>query len=272
MTRYQTLTETLDAWTPTLDRWLARADAFDETKINRDEGGKFAATPGHVSELTKIGPQLGSNPGGQYQDKSGQKFYVKQAKTAEHAANEVLAGHLYKAAGAPITNAHRIDMGDGQHGVISHWAEHGGKFQPHNPAHVQEASKHFATHAWLANWDAIGLENDNQVPIGGKLHTVDAGGAMKFRAMGGKKESFGPSVAEFKTMRDPKMGAQAANVFGSMSHEDIKRSASRVLDVDDNRIRQLVDTHGHGDADERTKFADLLIARKHDLMKKVYEP
>lgn len=253
----------LDEW---IDRNFARADAEQP----RDDKGQFAAVPGHISAMTKIGPQLGSNPGGQYQDAAGKKFYVKHAKSEAHAANEVLAGHLYRAAGAPITQAHRIDLGDGKHGVASAWAEHGGKFDPKDQAHLAEARKHFGTHAWLANHDAIGLGNDNQVPISGKLHTVDAGGAMRYRAQGGDKQSWGPSVGEFHSMRDAKIAPQAAAVFGGMTPEEVLHSSSRVAEVDDDHIHALAQAHGHGTPEERKAIAEMLIARKSDLMKRAW--
>lgn len=254
-----------------IDQWFAsrefsRADAEQP----RDEKGQFASTPGHISQLKQVGPQLGSNKGGQYANEAGKKFYVKEAKSAHHAANEVLAGHLYKAAGAPITQAHRIDLGDGKHGTVSAWETHEGKFNPNDEAHVKEAQKHFATHAWLANWDAIGLENDNQVPINGKLHTVDAGGAMKFRAQGGVKQSWGPNVTETQTMRDPKMGPQAAHVFGPMTKKEMQESSEHVAEIPDEVIHKLALEHGHGDDAERKQLAELLVTRKRNMLKELW--
>jgi hypothetical protein len=252
-----------------------RADAVDANGMEHGPDGKFGSGgPGYTPKTTKIlrqtGKQLGSNPGGQFKDMLGNKFYVKASKSPEHAANEVLAGHLYKAAGAPITQAHAIEH-EGKPGTISHWAEHDKeKFDPGSAEHRMEARDHFATHAWLGNWDAVGLENDNQVPIGGKLHTVDAGGSMKFRAMGGVKgdKLWGPEVHELKTMRNPDISPQAAKVFGNISESHLKESAARVKNVPDHIIRQLCGSHGYGTQEERMKTADLLIARKNDLLKK----
>ena len=242
-----------------------RADAYDPDQP-RDETGKFASG-GFAGSLKQTGGKLGSNPGGQYVDGKGQKYYVKEAKSAAHAANEVLAGHLYAAAGSPITQAHRLGDEKGSR-TISKWATHEKAFDPHDPNHIAEARKHFGTHAWLANWDAVGLENDNQVKIAGKLHTVDAGGAMKYRAQGGEKNTWGPSVHEFETMRDAKYGPQAAHVFGGMTHEELRNAATRVAEVPDETIRELVMKHGHGSDDQKAMDAEILVARKRDLWKR----
>jgi len=242
----------------------------------RDPDGKFASTggAGYTPKTSKIlrqtGPKLGSNPGGQYHDMLGNKFYVKGSKSPEHAANEVLAGRLYRAAGAPITQAHAIEH-NGTTGTISHWAEHDEKkFSPYDSLHRAEAQKHFATHAWLGNWDAVGQNYDNQVPIGGKLHTVDAGGAMKFRAQGMPKGNhlWGPEVHELKTMRDPTLSPQAAKVFGGMTDADLHESAKALKTLGDNEIDELCLDYGYGSPDERQSQAKILIARKHDILKK----
>lgn len=252
-----------------------KADSIDASGHEHGADGKFTGEgAGYTPKTTKIlrqtGKQLGSNPGGQYHDMLGNKFYVKASKSAEHAANEILAGHLYKAAGAPITQAHAIEH-EGKPGTISHWAEHDKeKFDPDSEDDRFEARDHFATHAWLGNWDAIGLDYDNQVPIGGKLHTVDAGGAMKFRAQGTPKgdKLWGPEVHELKSMRDPSLAPQAAKVFGNISESHLKQSAERVKNVPGKVIEQLCQEHGYGSVGDRMKTADLLIARKHDLLKK----
>src|SRR4030095_10030564 len=55
--------------------------------------------PVDTSNWTKVGSQMGSNPGGVFEDENGQKWYVKQYKSDEHARAEVLADSLYRAAG-----------------------------------------------------------------------------------------------------------------------------------------------------------------------------
>ena len=91
-------------------------------------------TPPDLSGLKKVGSQLGSNPGGQYVDQNGTKFYVKQSKSDDHAKNEVLATKLYQAAGSPIVDSNLIDVGGGKLGTVSQWQTHDGKFNPNDQA------------------------------------------------------------------------------------------------------------------------------------------
>ena len=219
----------------------------------------------HIKDYKKVGGPLGTSGGGQYVDGAGRKFYVKESRTNDHARNEVLAGKLYQATGAPVVASDLIDLGGGKLGTVSAWQEHEGGFKPGNAGQKQEARGHFATHAWLGNWDAVGLAGDNQVPMGGKLTTVDVGGALNYRAQGAPKApaDFGTEVLETRTMRDPKL--PAGKVFGGMSDAELQASVLRVAGVDDDAIRALAMRHGPGSEADRTALAQKLVARKQDL-------
>ncbi|HWL71015.1 MAG TPA: hypothetical protein VNS22_21925 [Geminicoccus sp.] len=81
-------------------------------------------------------------------------------------------------------------------------------------ATTKHAHAGFAVDAWLANWGMIGLSNDNlQIGPDGKAVRVDVGGSLEYRPQGAKKV-FGHEVAELASLRDPKVNAQAAAVFG----------------------------------------------------------
>ena len=68
------------------------------------EASKLHPNAVDVSKWKKVGPQLGSNPGGTYEDENGKKWYVKESKSDDHAKNEVLAGKLYELAGSPVVD------------------------------------------------------------------------------------------------------------------------------------------------------------------------
>jgi hypothetical protein len=227
--------------------------------------GHFGATL-KLAELTKTGGQLGSNPGGKYEDPSGHQFYVKHSQSTEHAKNELLAAALYKAAGAPTLDYHPVDLGEGKLGVATRWA----KTTPfdHSAADKEAAAEHFAAHAWLANWDAVGLAHDNQAIVNGKMTTLDTGGALLYRAQGAPKgRAFSTKVPEWESMRDKAKSPQAASVFGSMPGEQLKGSAAKVAAVSDDQIHRLVFEHGPGDQGEKALLAAKLILRKQDLLK-----
>jgi len=251
---------------------FADVGEFVESEHPRDDEGKFSETAGggaavQVASMKKVGGQLGSNPGGRYEDSTGAQFYVKQSKSESHAKNEILASRLYSAAGSPVLHVHPADLGGGKLGTATRW-KGVTPIDRKKPDDRRAAQQHFATHAWLSNWDAVGLEYDNQGRIGGEMHTLDVGGSLLYRAQGGPKgEAFGNKVGEWDTLRHPS-NHQAHTVFGEMSPEQLRSSASRVAKVSDATIRKLVDEHGPGTAEQKTALAEKLIARKQDVIKR----
>jgi hypothetical protein len=249
---------------------FADAGEFVESEHPRDDDGKFSETAGggaavQVASMKKVGGQLGSNPGGRYEDSTGAQFYVKQSKSESHAKNEILASRLYSAAGSPVLHVHPADLGGGKLGTATRW-KGVTPIDRKKPDDRRAAQQHFATHAWLSNWDAVGLEYDNQGRIGGEMHTLDVGGSLLYRAQGGPKgEAFGNKVGEWDTLRHPS-NHQAHTVFGEMTPEQLQGSASRVAKVSDATIRKLVDEHGPGTAEQKAALAEKLIARKQDII------
>lgn len=231
-----------------------------------------AAAPEPAKELESMdhwaqtGGQGGSNPGGKFKDQDGVEWYCKFPPNEEHAKAEVLAAKLYTALGLNAQDAKLITK-DGKVGIASRWQEVK-KASPKELAKTPGALAGFAADAWLANWDAVGLEYDNlQVDEKGNAMRVDAGGSLMYRAQGGKK-AFGDTVTELDSLRDKKLNPQAAAVFGGMSQADITASVAKVAHISDAQIRILVNTNGPGTKAERKALADTLIARKNDLLAK----
>jgi 8-oxo-dGTP pyrophosphatase MutT (NUDIX family) len=240
-----------------------------DRRLARTALGDTEDKPLSLSDMTKVGQQLGSNPGGQYTDKLGKKYYVKISKSDSHAKNELLAAKLYEAAGAPIMHAMPVDVGDGKLGTATEWRKKQSNIEPNEKGDRREAQRHFATHAWLANWDAAGLEYDNQARVDGEMHTMDPGGSMIYRAQGGPKgKAWGDEVGEWHTLRDAGVNPQNAKVFGDISDQRLKRSAENVTRIPDKEIRRLVMRHGPGTETEKQDLADRLIARKKDIGQK----
>lgn len=213
-------------------------------------------------ELTKVGGQKGSNPGGIYADTSGKKLYVKQGQSTDHVKNELLAADLYGLAGAR-TLSYRPVKG-GKH-IATEMADlskdRAGKF---TPAEREAAQEDFAVHAWLANWDAVGLGGDNQGVVNGKPVSLDLGGALAYRAQGAPKgKAFGDKVTELDTLRNPKMNPDSAKFFGDMTEDQFRESAKKVTSIPDEKIRAAVKSAGLG-----KDVADRLIARKGDIAKR----
>lgn len=182
------------------------------------------------------------------------------------AKSEVLAAQLYAAAGLAAQDAMLVTK-DGKVGIASKWVSVS-KGAPAALAKAEGTQAGFAVDAWLANWDVVGMAYDNlQVGPDGKAYRIDAGGSLTYRAQGGKK-AFGATVGEIDSMRDAKINAQSAAVFGSMTEADITASVAKVAAISDQTIRAIVEAHGPGDAAAKKQMADTLIARKADLLAK----
>jgi hypothetical protein len=241
---------------------LSKGSSLKITPPN-EEGSKTL----DYKSLKRIGPQLGSNPGGRFATPEGKSFYVKQSKSNDHAKNEVTAARLYELAGSPVLRSEPVDMGSGKLGTATEWKDVK-NIDRKSPAEVKEAQKDFATHAWLANWDSVGLDYDNQGKIGGKMTTLDVGGSLLYRAQGAPKgDAFGKSAKEWDSLRDPS-NRQAHTIFGSMSPEALRESARRVAAVPDEAIRSIVEESGPGSEEKKKALGDLLIARKEDIARR----
>jgi uncharacterized protein len=224
-------------------------------------GGGGGKKPIDLSKAKRIGSKLGSNPGGTYEHE-GKKYYVKQGKSPDHVKNELLAGSLYQLAGAKTLNYHPV--AGGNH-IATEWQDKDkDNANDFSPEERTKAQADFAIHAWLANWDAAGLDMDNQAIIGGEPTNVDVGGALTYRAQGAPKgKAFGNEAGEWDTLRDKKLNPANARLFGDMTPDQMKASAKRVLAIPDEKIRAAVKEAGLDDA-----LADKLVARKADIGKR----
>lgn len=182
----------------------------------------------------------------------------------------MLASHLLRAAGAPAADLKLVNLGQshkGGLGVASRWMDDARPFNARNPAHVKNMQQGFVAHAWLANWDSVGLTHDNVLIHNGQAVHIDPGGALEFRAMGGRKgNAFGTKVGELASMRDPNMNPASAAVYGGMHPKDIADSAKPVLKLSSSTIRRLVERHGPGDPKQREALAAKLIKRQGDIL------
>ena len=219
-----------------------------------------------TSSWKKTGPQMGSNPGGIYKDESGNEFYTKHSKSDNHAKNENLANHLYRHLGVPVPDTDLITHSNGKLGTAAPMM-HIKPFNPNNKEHIQEIGKHFAAHAFLANWDAVGMENDNQVLSHKGMTTVDAGGALNYRAQGGPKgEAFGNEVKEWDSLRHNDQ--TSGRIFGQMKPHEMIHSAKAVANLKNNTIHDLVHEHGPGSDADKHEMTKKLINRKADIIGK----
>lgn len=116
-------------------------------------------------------------------------------------------------------------------------------------------------HAWTANWDVAGFNGDNQGVVGGRVLTLDLGGALAFRAQGDPKgKAFGARVDELDVLRSDDDNPHAVRLFAGMSPDEIELAIMAVVRIPDERIREVVIDNGGSQA-----LAEKMIARKADM-------
>lgn len=237
-----------------------------------------AGLPPKISSWAKVGEKPGgSAPGGLYTDESGQKWLVKgnlQGKDEDRARNEVLASKLMAAAGIPAPEYQLVDLGSeygGGMGVATKWEDGLGAFNPKSVSQMSAVKKQFAVHAWLGNWDVIGLSNDNMmVRPDGSLVNIDPGGSILYRAQGKMKDAgdFGNDAADWDSMRDMSKNPKAAAVFSHMSASELVASAEQLKDITPGQIADLVDAHGPSTPELKSLLTERLMARRDAILAK----
>lgn len=244
---------------------------WNESDHPRADNGQFGSggasanigAPLSAKGLKKVGGAKGSNPGGVYRDAGGTSYYVKQGQSKDHVRNEMLAASLYGLAGSPTLKYRPVEGG-------AHVATEMAKLdKTHShqlsPDEIAKAREDFATHAWTANWDAVGTGGDNLGTVAGVPTALDLGGALEYRAQGSPKGSaFGTDVPEIDSLRNASINPYSAQVFGGMTDEELRRSGEKVTAISDADIRRAVDANGGSSA-----LAEKLIARKQAIMKRL---
>ncbi len=178
----------------------------------------------------KVGEQLGSNPGGQYMiptERGPQRFYVKFASPegTDQIWNEQLADAIYRHMGINVPNTSIVRM-DGSLGHASQMVA------VDEQTNVTDLKDGFIMDALLANWDIV-ANSANVISSGGHVIRIDNGGALLFRARGGRKDDFNGVVSELESMR---------NGYPGLTPQDIQKQVEQLRQgFTDQSIDQLVD-------------------------------
>jgi DNA polymerase III epsilon subunit-like protein/superfamily I DNA/RNA helicase len=207
-------------------------------------------TYGDISDWERYGESEGSNPGGFYRAPDGSAYYVKQARTRSNGENEALASAFYQEFGIRSSVVGFGYMNDDLQ-IITPLIP-GAQTNAYDVLRSKKATAYraqlhdgFAIDAWLSNYDVTGLNYDNIVTDNeGNAVRLDPGGALMWRATGGPKDWFGDDAFEFDNMRDPLLARipASAEVFGSMTDEQLQNSARRLLNITPGRIDEIVDS------------------------------
>ncbi|WP_317933201.1 hypothetical protein [Halioxenophilus sp. WMMB6] len=216
-----------------------------------------------TNRMVRVGGQLGSNPAGIFEESNGRRYYVKNLESEAHASNEFIAAKLYQLAGAPtLTYVHT----QAKDQVATQWLALDKKHIAHFTETERKAAQQWlAVHAWTANWDAAGMDGDNQGVANGRVFTLDVGGALAFRAHGDPKgRAFGTVVDELTTLRNDPHNPYAVNLFADISDEALRESIQKVVCIPDEEIEQVILNAG-GSA----KLVEKMVARKGDMARRL---
>ena len=253
----------------TVDKIVSTANDKAVLKVKRPNGAYTSVSSDQVystkapvakismSDMKKVGPQAGSNPGGLYQDSSGEKYYIKTPQSEAHAVNEILGSRLYAATGVAVPEASITADKKRVSSRIEESIPWGDVSSEHKQAVYSDIRKNFVVDAWLANWDAPVTDNIRVNKSGVPLR-VDTGGALDYRAQGGSKvANLTPEVKELHTLRDPSINPAGANLFGSVTKAEEEDGVKRILALHPDTIRDIVESEGGPE-----RLAKDLIARR----------
>lgn len=156
-------------------------------------------------------------------------YMVLKYLNCDQLYEEVIADHIYRTCNIPVPFTEFIvDESDHNQCVRTSAFIDGTLLLDINSRSLKSQVKKqlqegFVIDCWLANWDVIGIEQENIIAscIDEKAYRVDNGGALSFRAQGSRKESFNYKVTELETMRDRQVNYQAARCFDSLSDNDV---------------------------------------------------
>lgn len=173
---------------------------------------------------------------------TGQRWVVKSpGKGGEgHLKSEADTDAIYRAMGVPVPTSGfvgGVKMGAFLEGgeTLNNWKV--GKSQSEIKAMHKEISKNFVLDAVTANWDVIGMTQDNIMIQNGKPFRIDNGGALAYRAQGGLKGgAFTHEVNELESMRNGSKNPSTAKVYKSLTNKDI---VNQIKEVTGNKMKIL---------------------------------
>lgn len=171
---------------------------------------------------------------------TGKKWVVKDSARGgggvDHFESEAMADAIYRASGANVPGSAVVLKDGGKRAVkVAEFIEGGETLakwkQGKTPAQIDAMHRkiqgNFVTDALLANWDVAGLSDDNLLIVGDTPIRIDNGGALFFRAQGGKKK-LPRTIAEMQSLRDAGTNPNTARIFSGLTQDQID---SQVVDL-----------------------------------------
>jgi HK97 family phage prohead protease len=250
--------------------WSApEADANAAARLNG------LPTPEQFDRMEKISGPLGSQGGGWFKDKNGQKYLVKPAKSEAHAQNELAAHLLYRSAGVKTDDTGIFER-DGQFYIAKRAVQDRkgnlGKTVGMSPSRStqREARAGYGIDALASSWDVFGMNGDNViVDSTGDLRRIDVGGSLQYRAQGGPKNSFAPGEpwVEPHTMRASDQGQL---LYGDMDDEEAANALERLQKFDLAKYDAAMQKAGIDD-ETRQRIGDTLSDRINNQLPQILD-
>ncbi len=186
---------------------------------------------GNMVFATSLSGSTGANL---YKNTTGKEWVIKKSKKGQggfaQVKIEATANDIYQVLGVPVPK-HILDVEN--KALILEYIN--GKTlneatKEERAKAKEELQKGFVVDALLANWDVIGLLEDNILlpSDGSPAVRVDNGGSLTFRATGGKKK-LSKAVTELDTMRNISIAPQAAAYFGDLTDAEIDTQIKTII-------------------------------------------
>ena len=172
----------------------------------------------HIRNRQSGGQYLGGSTGARLHETPQGRFVEKRGNSPEHILNEYDMNQYLNALGVGVPQASLHQEG-GRPTMLTQFEEGATRYQPDRDR--EQVTQDFVPHALTANWDMLGMDNDNALRRpDGSLSYVDVGGAGAFRAQGAPKgQAFGRTVGELDTLRD-----KNPHELGHITEQDIGQS------------------------------------------------
>lgn len=204
---------------------------------------------------------LGGSTGAKLvQDQNGKLWVAKKGKSEGQLRAEQAASDVYAAAGIRVQAAKIYETENGPIRLAEYLE--GKTLDQYSPEEQKQfypdIRKGFAVDAALANWDVVGMTNDNiLITEDGKAVRIDVGGSLDYRAQGASKgDKWNENADEFESLRDPWVNGKSAAVFKGMTPKELEDSVNlldenktkiiaalpdKYRDVVEQRIEKIVD-------------------------------
>jgi hypothetical protein len=214
-------------------------------------------------ELTDSGPAGGTNGARIALDANGTRWLVKHySGNPDRVATELLANAIYRELDVLVPEAGigTWQAPNGEEWITATYPMLEGEFRRWSESN-EALAEGFVADALLANWDVIGLVQDNILWQGNTPVRIDQGGTFVFRAQG-KPKPYGPEVVELGTMLGEE--GQARDTMAVTDELVVRKSADTVSILNPDRVEALIAEAPFGDEEISSEIETNLKARlKH---------